>query len=247
LADCTGGIDNCIIWANWAVSGAQLSSSSVPQYSCVEDAAFAGNGNLYADPRLADVGTWRDPGTPGDKNDDSWRAGDPHLMSGSPCIDAGENTAVPLDSVDLDADGDAGERLPWDLAAAPRCRDDPATVDTGTGTSPVVDMGAYEYRRLAPVYRFWSDTFHGHFYTVSTEERDTVIAQWSNNWSYEGVAYYAYAPGQQPAGTLPVYRFWSPTFRHHFYTISSAERDNVMARWSQDWTYEGDAWHTYEQ
>ncbi|HTO75204.1 MAG TPA: right-handed parallel beta-helix repeat-containing protein [Thermoanaerobaculia bacterium] len=55
--------------------------------------------------------------------------GDYHLGSSS-CVDAGSNTAA------------AG--LTTDLDGLPRFFDDPLQVDTGTGTAPIVDMGAYE-------------------------------------------------------------------------------------------------------
>jgi hypothetical protein len=58
-------------------------------------------------------------------------AGDYSLVPGSPGIDAGDNSAVPLDSL-------------LDLAGAARFSDDPATADGGVGTAPIVDMGAYE-------------------------------------------------------------------------------------------------------
>ena len=57
---------------------------------------------------------------------------DLHLSAGSPCIDAGDNTAVPTGIV-TDLDGNA------------RFRDDPSVPDTGVGPAPVVDMGAYEF------------------------------------------------------------------------------------------------------
>jgi hypothetical protein len=41
-----------------------------------------------------------------------------------------------------------------------------------------------------------------------------------------------------------VYRFWSPVNSVHFYTISPAERDNLIANYSYVWTYEGPAYHT---
>ncbi len=57
---------------------------------------------------------------------------DRHLGAGSPCIDAGENAAtVGLTSVDLDGEA--------------RFRDDPGTADSGSGTAPIVDIGADEY------------------------------------------------------------------------------------------------------
>jgi len=53
------------------------------------------------------------------------------LTAASPCIDAGDNTAVP-EGIDTDLDGN------------PRFLDVPETADTGNGTLPIVDMGAYE-------------------------------------------------------------------------------------------------------
>jgi hypothetical protein len=62
---------------------------------------------------------------------------DGRLMPGSPCIDAADNGAVPPD-VTTDLDGN------------PRFVDDPATPDTGIGTPPIVDMGAYEFQVASP-------------------------------------------------------------------------------------------------
>jgi len=59
-------------------------------------------------------------------------AGDLHLAAGSPLIDAGNNSLIPSGVV-VDLDGLA------------RFSDDPVTIDTGLGTSPIVDMGAYEF------------------------------------------------------------------------------------------------------
>lgn len=67
------------------------------------------------------------------------------LLPGSPAIDAGDNTAVPADALDLDMDGDTGEGLPLDLAGGARFVDDPATPDTGVGDGPIVDLGPHEF------------------------------------------------------------------------------------------------------
>jgi len=56
---------------------------------------------------------------------------DYRLSAGSPCIDAGDNTAVPA-GITTDLDGD------------PRFLDVPETPDTGNGDVPIVDMGADE-------------------------------------------------------------------------------------------------------
>ncbi len=117
--------------------------------------------------------------------------------------------------------------------------------ETNTANNTASDPTSITLAALSPVYRFWSGTLHGHFYTISAQERDKLIANWSNVWTYEGIAYYAYAPGQSPAGTTAVYRFWSPTFQGHFYTASQAERDKLIANWANDWTYEGVAYYVY--
>jgi len=41
----------------------------------------------------------------------------------------------------------------------------------------------------------------------------------------------------------PVYRFWSPVFMHHFYTISEGEKDIVLG--NPDWIFEGVAWYAF--
>jgi len=54
------------------------------------------------------------------------------LKPGSPCINAGDNSAIPVDEFDLDDDGDSNEPTPFDIDGKPR-------ILNGT-----VDVGAYE-------------------------------------------------------------------------------------------------------
>jgi Viral BACON domain len=98
-----------------------------------------GAGCIDADPLFVD---------PDGPDDDplTWHDNDYQLSPGSPCIDAGDNTAVSTDEFDLDGDGDTTEPIPFDLDGNPRFIDDPDTVDTGNGTPPIVDMGAYEFQ-----------------------------------------------------------------------------------------------------
>jgi len=44
----------------------------------------------------------------------------------------------------LDGDGNVSEPLPYDLDSTCRFIDLDTVADTGNGTSPIVDMGAYE-------------------------------------------------------------------------------------------------------
>jgi hypothetical protein len=50
-----------------------------------------------------------------------------------------------------------------------------------------------------------------------------------------------YVPGQ----LKPVYRFWSPIFKSHFYTMSEDEKTNLSH--DSNWTYERISFYTYEQ
>jgi Right handed beta helix region/Chlamydia polymorphic membrane protein (Chlamydia_PMP) repeat len=68
-----------------------------------------------------------------------------HLQAGSPCIDAGDNEALPEDTCDLDDDGDMEEKLPYDWDSDDRRMDDSETADTGSGEAPIVDMGIDEF------------------------------------------------------------------------------------------------------
>jgi predicted outer membrane repeat protein len=60
-------------------------------------------------------------------------------------IDAGDNSLVPTDAADIDGDGNTTEILPIDFANSPRFTNVPSVADTGSGTPPIVDMGAFEY------------------------------------------------------------------------------------------------------
>ncbi len=99
---------------------------------------------------------------------------------------------------------------------------------------------------LAPVYRFWSDKFKSHFYTISETEKNKLIETYSDAWTYEGVAFYAYPPDRQPTAAKPVYRFWSAKLGYHFYSISEREKDKLLRDYPDVWTFEGVAWYAFD-
>ncbi len=118
-------LNNAIVWGNVAPADPQIHvfSGVAPSitYSDIQggldiQGGWPGEGNIDADPQFVDP-----------------QNGDLHLLLGSPAIDAGNNSAVPT-SVVTDLDGN------------PRFVDEPNTPDTGNGTPPVVDMGAYEFQ-----------------------------------------------------------------------------------------------------
>jgi hypothetical protein len=95
------------------------------------------------------------------------------------------------------------------------------------------------------VWRFWSGVLNSHFYTIDETERDKLINEFPDVWTFEGPAFYAFPEGLQPVDTYPVYRFWSDTLSHHFYTMDEAEKQKLIDTYSAVWTYEGIAWYAY--
>jgi parallel beta-helix repeat protein len=123
-------LTNCILWGDTPQEIYVSSGTPVVTY-CDVQGGWPGTGNVDIDPLFID------PDGP-DNDPNTWQDNNYRLSSGSPCIDAGNNSAVPS-SVLTDLDGH------------PRFLDDPTTPDCqyapGTcGTAPIVDMGAYEYQ-----------------------------------------------------------------------------------------------------
>ncbi|MCK4960662.1 MAG: right-handed parallel beta-helix repeat-containing protein, partial [Planctomycetes bacterium] len=120
-------INNSVFWGNTAPNDPQIANTGTTtvNYSDIQG-GYAGTGNIDADPLFADPdGPDSTPGT----EDDNLR-----LSADSPCIDAGDNMALPADTADLDNDGNTIEPIPFDLDGSTR-------IVNGTA-----DMGAYEYR-----------------------------------------------------------------------------------------------------
>ena len=139
---------NSILWGNSDDQG-QLEDSQIYRwqnvqilldYCCVQGLTgdLGGTGNIGNDPLFVDPDG--PDGIPGTEDDDL------HLLSGSPCIDAGNNWGVPIDSLDYDEDGLLCELFPVDMDGSPRFNADEADFDPGCGVPVVVDMGAYEYQ-----------------------------------------------------------------------------------------------------
>jgi len=115
-------LTNCILWGNTASQGHQIYGLATVMYSDIQNWSSGGAGNISTDPLFVD----------GDN-------GNLRLLSSSPVIDAGSNTAPMLvDTTDVDGDGNETEPLPYDLDGSPRF------VDFTLSGLAVVDMGAYE-------------------------------------------------------------------------------------------------------
>lgn len=144
VTDGSPSIRNTILWGNSSSStGNQeqvyVGSSGQPSIasSLIENGVPQGvtddGENLDQDPLFIDPDG--PDGTAGTTDDDLL------VEERSPAVDAGDNTVLPDDVLDVNANGNTSEGLPIDIAGAVRRQD-------VSGTSPdgsfVVDMGAYE-------------------------------------------------------------------------------------------------------
>lgn len=130
-------ITNSIVWGNSPQQILTWGEVRV-RNSLVQDGVVGGMNIITDDPQFVDVsGQDNAVGTP----DDNLR-----LLGNSPAIDAGNNNFVPPDVADIDGDRDTSERVPLDLSFNKRFVNSPTVVDTGTGSPPLVDIGAYEWR-----------------------------------------------------------------------------------------------------
>ena len=152
---CTVSLRNCILWDDENRTGSQgheialiLDCSLTVSYSDIEGGqqAIYGSsseihwqaGNIDEDPLFDSPGYWelQPGGNPDLWFDYDWVDGDYHFSAGTPtppCVDAGDNDALPADVADLDGDTNVDEQIPLDLDLNDRIQ----RCD--------VDMGVYEF------------------------------------------------------------------------------------------------------
>jgi uncharacterized repeat protein (TIGR01451 family) len=147
LSDVSGAnltLQNSILWGN--------SNGNATDPQIVNDSAFGSNtvsnsivqGGQFGGLNAAPLFT-----TPLTPSATPSTAGNFRLLDASPGIDAGANANVPADTLDVDGDTNLTEDA-RDLAGNPRRYDDTGVADTGSGTAPIVDMGAFEKQTVSP-------------------------------------------------------------------------------------------------
>jgi hypothetical protein len=112
-------IINCIVYGNVGQGGAsgvnaQINPATLSVTNTLTSVGYTGAGNVTGVPVFDPCGQFPY-----------------HLTQNSPGVDAGANTGVP-------------GGITRDLGRGPRFLDVPGTPDSGSGTAPIVDMGAFE-------------------------------------------------------------------------------------------------------
>lgn len=101
-----------------------------------------------------------------------------------------------------------------------------------------------QVQHSTPVYRLYNSRAGSHFYSASLSEIASIQQTMGSWFTVEGIAFYALAGPVD--GALPVYRFYSPGTASHFFTISEAEKRQIIATIpSSQLRYEGIAWYAF--
>jgi len=141
-------LHNCIVWDNHNSSDLSFAEqvqnlNVIISHCCIQEWTDLGryDSNINADPMFVrepyDGGDgWADdPNTPDINEAANNDYGVLWLRPESPCINAGDSTALPADTLDLDSDEDIIEPIPIDLDSAQRI------------LGHAVDIGAYEHHK----------------------------------------------------------------------------------------------------
>lgn len=121
-------IANSILWNEGVEQFAGQDSNNI-KYCDIIDSNYAGvNGNICTDPLFVNAD-----------------ANNFHLAINSLCIDAGDNSSVPVE-ITADLDGNL------------RFFDIPYATNSGNGTPPIVDIGPYEY--VLTIFNETQESFH---------------------------------------------------------------------------------------
>ncbi len=91
-----------------------------------------------------------------------------------------------------------------------------------------------------PVYRLYNPNAGDHHYTMSKEERNTLVAY---GWKDENVGWYSAEDAKHNGKTVTVWRQYNPYANgagSHNYTTDRAENNYLV---SLGWIYEGKAWN----
>ena len=144
---------------------------------------------------------------------------------------AGEVYAIHAYGTSEDADAFlVGTTVSVPVAAPHEFTDDQDATCNYCGFERQVEI---EKEPTVSMFRLYNPNTGEHFYTGSTDERDSLE---EIGWQYEGIAWNA--PSRSGS---PVHRLFNPNSGDHHYTMSWEEVQNLV---EVGWQYEGVAWNS---
>jgi hypothetical protein len=81
----------------------------------------------------------------------------------------------------------------------------------------------HPHHGLIPVYRYWHEGHHDHFYTANAGEIGTTNPGQTGNHGYKSEGILGYVSPHEFPGSIPIYRYWHEGTKDHFYTINAGE------------------------
>jgi lysyl endopeptidase len=104
-------------------------------------------------------------------------------------------------------------------------------------------LDAYSSNNITPLYRFYNKRTGTHFYTADETEKNNTVNNLGAIYQLDGIAYYV--SNVAGPGATTVYRFYNMRTGTHFYTATTAERDNVINTMGSIFHYEGPAFYAW--
>jgi len=107
--------------------------------------------------------------------------------------------------------------------------------EIGTTTPGAVGNHGYKYEAVAfhifthhhaglvPIYRYYHEGTHDHFYTHDANEIGTTTPGATGHHGYKFEAILGYASPTEFYGSIPIYRYYHEGTHDHFYTSNAAE------------------------
>jgi len=81
----------------------------------------------------------------------------------------------------------------------------------------------HHHHGLVPVYRYYHDGHHDHFYTANAGEIGTTEVGHQGNHGYKCEGTLGFVSPNEFFGSIPVYRYFHGGHHDHFYTTNAAE------------------------
>jgi hypothetical protein len=81
----------------------------------------------------------------------------------------------------------------------------------------------HHHHGLVPIFRYFNDAHHDHFYTANASEIGTTTPGQVGSHGYKCEGILGYVSPHEFNGSIPIYRYNHDQHHDHFYTVNGAE------------------------